>query len=250
MQPWFGDLFEFHFLGAYAYSRFHAVQGAKPPLEGSFQSNLVYLGLDLSVAPEWNIDTDTQVASTTAYPFYWQSSALQVRYLWLDDIIGDPVSCATGVNMRVTSGTALKDVSCPSHGNLDMELNFSLGKEFDSNQDWRFRVWGFGSVGHANRGSPWVRGVVALEANVRDVHRWALYALGVNGYGRHTTIDMDHFYGYAKIRQKAIDVGIRYGHRLDVWGTLRCEYIRRVLAKSCPKDVNTWIVSYLLPFSF
>ncbi len=249
IQPWFGDLFEFHFLGSYAYSRFHAVQGATPPLDDTFQSHIAYLGLDIAVTPEWDIDTDTQIASTTSSPFYWQSSALQARYLWLDDIIGDRISLTTGLSLRATSSTALKDISCPSHGNLDCELNFSLGKEFDSNDTWRFRISGFGSIGHANRGAPWVRGAVALEANVQDVHRFALYALGVNGYGRHSTIDLDQFYGYAKIRQKAIDIGLRYGHHMDIWGTLRFEYVRRLLAKSCPKDVNTWIVSYLIPFS-
>ncbi|MES2273793.1 MAG: hypothetical protein V4487_06340, partial [Chlamydiota bacterium] len=145
---------------------------------------------------------------------------------------------------------SLKDVSCPYHGNVDFEANFSVGKEFDASDCWRFRIWGFGALGHANRGSPWVRAIVALETNINDLHKWALFAEASNGYGRHSRVEIDHFHGYAKIRQKSIDLALRYGYRMGVWGTLRLEYQRRVLAKSCPAHVNAFIISYLLPFSF
>lgn len=250
MQPWFGDVYQFHFLGSYAYSRFRSFQNAVPPLNHLFQSHLAYLGLDFSPSPVWSIDGDLQFADTTKMSFNFRSIAIQARYLWLDDIIGDPVSFVTGASIRATSSRALKDISCPSHGNVDFELNFSLGKEFEASNSWLFRAWMYGALGHANRGSPWVRGVASIETNIDDQHKWALYAEGINGYGRHVHVDIDHFYGYAKIREKAIDLGIRYGYRTGVWGTLRFEYIRRVLAKSAPQRVNTFIVSYLLPFSF
>lgn len=249
MQPWFGDVYEFHFLQSYSYSWFNSVQGSRPPYHQFFQSNLLYSGLEFAPSPVWDIDTDIQFADTTAVSFNFRSFALQVRYLWLDDIIGDPISFATGVSARITGTSSLKDVSCPSHGNVDFELNFSLGKEFDAKDTWRFRAWMFGAVGHANRGSPWVRGITSIEMNREDVHKWAIYAQGVNGYGRHSHIDVNHFFGYAKVREKVIDLGIRYGHGMGVWGTLRIDYLRRVLAKAAPQNVNTFIVSWLLPFS-
>lgn len=250
VQPWFGDCLEFHFLGSYAYSFFEKVQNGTPQLRSTFQSNVGYVGLDFSPTPEWSIDTDIQVADTTQEKFNFRSVALQARYLWLDDIVGDRVSLATGGNARFTNSASLHDVSCPYHANFDFELNFSIGKEFDVSDSWAWRVWGFGAVGHANRGSPWVRGIVALETNYDDQHKLGFYADGSNGYGRHTHVLIDDFNGYAKIRQKSIDLGVRYGYRIGVYGTLRFEYVRRVLAKSCPEQVNSFIFSYLLPFSF
>jgi len=248
-QPWFGDVYQFHFLGSYAYSRFNSVQNGVPQLKTPFNANVLYFGLDFSPSPVWSIDTDLQFADTTAMSFNFRSLCAQGRYSWFDDIIGDPVSFVTGFNVRFTSSKALRDVSCPSHGNVDFELNFALGKEWEAKNCWLFRAWGYGAVGHANRGAPWVRAVVALETNIEDHHKIAIYGEGINGYGRHTHVDLDHFYGYARVREKAIDVGIRYGYRMDVWGTLRVEYVRRVLAKAAPERVNTVIVGYLLPFS-
>jgi hypothetical protein len=192
---------------------------------------------------------DLQFADTSAVPFNFRTIALQGRYLWMDDIVGDPISLTTGGSVRVTATSSLKDVSCPSHGNVDFEANFSLGKEWDASDQWRFRTWFFGALGHANRGSPWVRATAAIETNVKDIHKWAVFVDGINGYGRRTHIDVDHFFGYARIREKAIDLRFRYGCGTGVWGTIRLEYIRRVLSKSAPERTNTFVLSYLLPFS-
>lgn len=248
-QPWFGDVYEFHLLSAYTYSWFNSVAGGVPQLTSTFQSNLIYFGLDFSLTPEWSLDADIQFADTTARSFNFRTTALQGRYLWLDDIVGDPISFDTGASIRFTPSGSLKDISCPSHANVDFELNFSLGKEIDKSDTWRFRLWGFGAVGHANRGSPWVRAIVGLESNIEDLHRLALFAEGINGYGGHTTLDPFNFYGYAKVREKAIDLTFRYGYKTGVWGTLRLEYTRRLLAKAAPAAVNGFTLSYLLPFS-
>jgi hypothetical protein len=249
VQPWFGDVYEFHLLTAYDYSRFNTVQRGFPQLTKPFNSNVIYFGLDFSVSPHWSLDTDIQFADTTQMSFNFRTVAFQARYLWLDDIVGDAVSLATGANVRVVSTDSLKDVSCPYYGNADFEANIAMGKEFDVSDECRFRVWGFGAVGHANRGSPWVKAIFSLETNIEDLHKLAFYAEGSSSYGSQTRVNIDHFHGYAKIRQKSIDLGIRYGYRIGVWGTMRFEYVRRVLAKSCPQNVNSFVVSFLLPFS-
>jgi len=249
VQPWFGDCLEFHFLASYAYSFFDRVNHGVPQLNSTFESNVIYLDLDFSPTPEWSVDSEIQFADTTQQNFNFRSFAAQARYLWLDDIIGDRISLATGLSARFTNTDSLHDVSCPYHANCDIELNLAFGKEFDASEYWAWRFWGYGAVGHANKGSPWVRGIFALEANYDDQHKFGVLAEGINGYGGHTTVHTDRFDGYAKIRQKAIDVGVRYGYRLGVYGTLRFSYMRRVLAKSCPEQVNAFIFSYLLPFS-
>ena len=249
-QPWFGDCLEFHFHGSYAYSYFDRVQNGSPQLTSTFESHVIDSGLDFSPTPEWSVDGGIEFADTSQQNFNFRTIALQARYLWFDDIVGDPVSMATGISVRFTNTDSLRDVSCPYHGNFDFEANLALGREFDPSEYWAVRFWGFGAVGHANRGSPWIRGILAFESNYDDQHKFAFFAEGINGYGRHTTVNINDFDGYAKIRQKSIDIGARYGYTLGVYGTLRFAYVRRVLAKSCPEQVNYFIFSYLLPFSF
>lgn len=249
VQPWFGDCLEFHFLGSYTYSFFDKVQNGVPQLTSTFQSNVACIGLDFSPTPEWSVDGEFQLADTTKQRFNFRSFALQARYLWFDDIIGDKMSLATGVNARFSNTDSLRDVGCPYHAHFDFELNIAIGKEFDISECFAWRFWGYGAIGHGTRGSPWVRGIFAVETNFEEKYKLAIFAEGSNGYGRHTTVLINDFDGYAKIRQKSIDIGARYGYRLDVYGTLRFSYLRRVLAKSCPQQVNTFIFSYLLPFS-
>lgn len=250
MAPWLGDVYEFHFEGSYAYSYFDKVADAKPSYHHPFHVNLLYFDLDFVPSSQWSIDMDIQFAESTKQAFNFRTAAIQGRYAWLDDVIGDPISLTTSANIRFTPTYALHDVSCPSYGNADFELNLSLGKELASQGSWLFRTWFLGAVGHANRGSPWLKGLFALETHIADRHTWSLLAEGLSGYGRETHIDVDHFDGYARVRNKSIDVALRYGYRMGVWGTIRFEYIRRFLAKACPEQVNTGVISYRVPFSF
>ena len=63
-QPWFSDVYEFHFLGAYAYSRFRKVQGANPQLTSASNDQLLHFALECSVNPEWSIDGDIEFVDT------------------------------------------------------------------------------------------------------------------------------------------------------------------------------------------
>ena len=250
VQPWFGCVYELHLLADYSYSHFDKVQGGVPALTKPFTVNLGYLGLDVTLSPQWAIDIDAQLAESSEQIFNFRTAAAQARYLWLDDLVGDGLTLSTGFNFRGTPSYALRDISCPSRTNVDFEVNTSVGKEFEANPQWLFRIWGYGAIGQGIKGSPWVRAIAAIETNLFETHKLGVFAEGVNGFGRHTHLSTKHFNGYSRVRYKAIDLSFRYGLRLGVWGTLRAEYTQRFLAKAYPQDLYTWSVSYLLPFSF
>ncbi len=250
VQPWFGDVYEFHFLSKYSYFYFRKVDAAIVQPDSGSNNHLLYFDLSFSPSLNWSIDSDLEFISTPRQSFGFRSVAFQARYLLKDDIIGDPFSFALGGNFRVVSSDSLKDVSTLYHSNLDLEFNMSLGKEFSRYEYWRFRIWGYGSVGVANSGSPWIRARAAIEGNTNETRKWALYLDAMKGFGRKEVVNVFDFHGYGKIRERNLDIGFRYGYRLSVWGTLSFEYKRRIIAKRCPKNVNTFAISYLLPFSF
>jgi len=197
-----------------------------------------------------SIDAEVQFIDTPRESFCFSTAAFQFRYLLLDDVIGDPISLVAGVNGRYTTDKSLHDISVPYHGPFAIEGALSLGKEFNRKEYWVFRCWFFGGAGIANVGAPWVRGVFALEGNVQETMKLGVYLLGYHGYGLHTVVDIDHFNGYGSIRDKSIDLAIRFGRTFSVYGTFSFEYAHRFYAKRCPENVNAFSISYFLPFSF
>ncbi len=249
-SPWFGDVYEFHFLTKYAFSRFSKVDGAVDQLTQTSNDHLLHFNLAYSPSLQWSLDADLEFIDTPRQSFGFRSVGAQARYLVSDDIIGDPVSLTVGGNFRIVSSDSLKDVSTLYHSNIDIEFNTAVGKEISRLEYWRFRVWGYGALGIANEGSPWIRLMAAFEGNSQERKKWGFFADFMHGYGNKTKVVINNFDGYAKIREKNLDLGFKYGHRLGVWGTLSLGYKRRVLAKRCPRNVNTLFITYLLPFAF
>ncbi len=249
IQPWFCSLWEFTFTPTYTYGHFNSVQNSHPQLRKPFNEHLLAFGLEVSPSPNWDIDGDTEFADTSVQSMGLRSGALQVRYLWLDDVMGDPVSLTTGLSVRGVSSRSLKDVSCPYHFHTNFEAHSSIGKEWDHGFDWRTRLYSSGALGIANAGYPWARAYVIFEGNVHSTHRFGIFAEGYFGFGNHKRVHMDHFNGYADISHQNMDMGVKYTYVFEIWGHLSFAYTRRLYARSFPENVNFFSVSYMLPFS-
>jgi hypothetical protein len=250
VEPWLDVLGQFHFEAAYAYSRYNKVQGAHPGLKHPSNDQLLAFDLGVVPWPNWDADIDMEFAQTPRLAWGFRSVGGQVRYQWLDDIIGDPVSLTTGLNLRYASWRALSDVSCPYHSTWNAEFNASVGKEWEQMAYWVTRVFAFGGVGIANHGSPWLRGIAAVQANQKDKHQYTVFAAGYFGFGRRQDIDIRHFHGYGSIHHQSVDLGIGYRYSFGIWGSLSLEYAYRVYAHAFPAHVNWFAISYRLPFSF
>ncbi len=249
MQPWFGNVYEFHLLSQYSFSRARQIDGLTSNLKSPYHVNLFYFDLDFTPNPEWTFDLDVQFAETTQREFNFRSFAAQGRYLWFDDLIGDPFSFSTGLSVRATPSYFLKDVSCPHHGLVDFEISASIGKEFELQSFWLWRLWAFGGMGQSNAGSPWVKAIVGLETNLYEKHKFALFLETNNGFGKYSNFSFNNFQGYGKTRYKFLDATFRYGYRIGPWGTIRVQIDQRIRSRACPK-FHSFSISYLLPFSF
>jgi hypothetical protein len=249
-SPWFNEVYEFHFNSKYTYYFYDRVNRAIDQLNQTQNNHLLYFDLSFSPSMQWMVDTDLEFIETPRQNFGFRSVAFQARYLLRDDIIGDPFSISMGANFRVVSNDSLKDVSTIYHAHIDSEVNLSIGKEFAHLEYWRFRIWGFGSVGFAKNASPWLRGKVAIEGNSNEKRKWALFSEILHGYGREDTININDFQGYGKIRQKSIDLGFSLAYKLSSMDTIRFEYKRTLLAKLCPENVNFFSAEILFLFSF
>lgn len=249
VQPWFHEIYEFTFTPSYTYSRYRDVQNGHPQLKSASNDHLIAFDLGISPMQKWDVDADLEFADTPRQSLGFRSSALQLRYQWLDDIAGDPVSVTTGISGRGVGGHSLKDVSCPYHSYANFELNSAVGKEWDTGPFWFLRTFGFAAVGMANHGFPWMRALIDLEGNLHHTHRLGLFAEGYFGFGDKTRVHVDHFRGYSSLRHQSIDVGLKYTYAFQIWGRLSLAYTRRVFARSFPENVNFFTICYQLPFS-
>lgn len=248
-QPWMGNFLELHFIPSFIYRKYPSVNGAYNPT--SYSSNDRFTNLDLEVALDaWDVELCVEFADTRRQSLGTQSSGMQVRYQWLDDISGSAFSFVSGLNIRWASKRSLKDVSCPYHAEWNFEIGNAIGKEFDQIEDWLFRTYGFLGVGQANKGRPWVRGVVSCEAHFNKKHRLEFLGEGYFGFGKTRSVNIDHFRGYANIFHQSIDVGAGYYYTISqIWGTASLHYSYRVFAKDFPAHANTFMIAYNFPFS-
>ncbi len=249
IEPWFGDVWEFTFTPSYTYGRFHHVQNGDPQLKGAFNENLLTFAIAVPPSPDWELGGEVEFADTTRQSMGLRSGAFQVRYLWLDDILGDPVALTTGISARGVSVHSLKDISCPYHSHANFELNTSIGREWDHGFDWRLRFYGLGAFGIGNVGHPWTRAFATLEGNIHCTHRLGIFTEGYFGFGPRAEVNTNHFDGYASIRHRNIDLGVQYTYVFEIWGQLSFAYTRCLYARSFPENVNFFSVSYMLPFS-
>jgi len=255
IEPWLGNVWQFEFRPAYTYSHFNKVENAKKPLKHSSNDQFLRFGLGvvpmlgLVSPPDWGVDLEIEFADTPRQNFGFQSAALLLRKQWLDDIVGDPISLTTGISLRGVSHKSLRDISCPYHSYANIEFNAAAGKEWSHAAFWTWRTFAFAALGMANRGYPWGRAVLSFQGNHLNHFQYELFTEGYMGFGPQRVVNINHFFGYAKIKHRSIDVGFNLRYLFDIWGSLNFTYSYRVFARSFPAHANFFTLWYQLPFS-
>lgn len=248
-EPWFCNTWEFTFTPSYTYSTYPKVQNGTPHHQKRSHDHVLSFDLAMPPSPQWQVNAKVEFADTPRQSMGLRSGALGAQYLWLDDLLGDPVSLTTGVVLRGVTRSSLRDVSAPYHSYFNYEINASVGKEWDHGFDWYARIYGGSSLGMANRGYPWATAFAVVEGQMQHAHRLGLFTAGYMGFGHQKQVSIDHFHGYAFIQHRNIDMGIKYTYVFEIWGHLSLAYTCRLYARSFPEQVNFFTLSYMLPFS-
>lgn len=247
--PWMGDVYGFVFHTEFFYSQYSHIDHALEQPSYSYNNYVTDASIGFTATESIDLEWELDMARTPHQTYGFRSSALQARYLICNDIAGDFLSAAVGLNTRAVTGRAVADVSSPYASYWNGEFTVSLGKEFTKDSDWKTRGFLLGTVGLANHGSFWNRCKAAFEACWMQKQSFQLFALGYFGYGGQKEIDIDHFQGWGYIRHRSLDMGAQYSHFFDFWGTLSLSYACRVWAVSYPRGEQTIEFSYAFPFS-
>lgn len=247
--PWFGNFMEFHLSPRYLFQHYSNVEGGYNPTHYSSTDNFLGGEAYVRFLPQWEALLEAEWNTTHQHNMRFLSTAGQARYMVLDDFEGDPVSLTILGDIRYVPGHALRDVSTPYHAEFNIEAGASVGREFDCGTTWSHALYGAGLLGQGNRGFPWLKGLLNYQAGYKKQHFFGGYADGYFGLGNRHTVNVDAFFGYAKINHQSIDIGIFYKYRFRIWGTLQAQYAYRVFARRYPEHTNMLYLSYTLPFS-
>lgn len=249
VDPWMTTVGELQFRSAYSYRYYPSVDRGFNPSSYNSHDHFIDLNLGVQFWPRWEAQIETDFLSTRKLDWGTQRVGGQIRYQLLDDVAGDLVSLTLGGQIFYVPTRTLRDVSSPYHAQGNFELGLAVGKEIDQLYHWICRFWGFLGAGIANRGSPWLRPLLAIETKIAESHKFKLFSEGYFGFGDKNRVDIDHFKGYARIEHRSIDIGLNYTYLFKIWGALGLEYTYRVYAYAFPHHAQTMRIEYRLPFS-
>jgi hypothetical protein len=209
----------------------------------------VDMGLLLSRTENTSYELELLFADTRHRTFGLDSVKLTGAYLWLDDVIGDPISLSTGVTATSVFKQARHDLAVFHHGGIEGEIFASVGREAVCSNFWTWRWWGVAGVGLGDIGSPWVRGDFHCEWNWWNCDRLDVFLETLWGLGGRDVHSVHHFHGYGPIEHHSVDVGGAYTRVFDYGIELKMQYSFRAYAKNCPENASIVLVHLLYPFS-
>lgn len=245
VEPQLNEVFEFHVSGSYSYKWYDSVSHSLEAFDRNAHEHALLVGMDFVFLPDMSIDGEVDFAFSNVKEKGFRSLAMQLRYLLFNDVAGDFLSTVFSFSGRVVSSNSLKDISSPYHGREEFGFKISIGKElFD-----KINLWGYGNIGFTEKGNCWLDGAIVLDLKLKERDRISFMMDSTIGFGKHKFIDVNHFHGYGKIKERNIDLILSYVHIFDIWGSLILKYQRRLFAYSCPKNVNGLIFTYSYPFS-
>ncbi len=252
LLPWFDPLFEFQPRLSYRHHHYHSLDTANGSVKRASEDHYLHLSMGFSPHPSYAFETELLLVNTRKQGFALDGLKMTGRYLFWDDVAGDPLSVSLGGTLGITSNSSVKDLSLMHHGQLEAEAHLAIGKELSYDQFWSTRAFAVVAYGVSEEGSPWMKWHANIEKNFRDKCSFRLFAKSHNGLGNKKLDLSEPFRGYGSIQHQSIDLGALChiemkwdGMRL---GVLSVEYSYRTHARNCPENVHAFAVTFLSPF--
>lgn len=250
VKPWFGNNLEFLMRYDVSYLGYHHVNSRgnlkKKGDDAIFaDASLSVAGFDLLA-----IEAELLFAKTKRHRnFGVEAPRLTIRYLALDDILGDPVSMTLGFTFTAPVKASRHDISEFHFGRFEYELHAALGKETPYRETWQSRWWAVLFAGVADRGSPWIKGEAAWERNYCDALTLRFFVASQYGFGQHALLHHHPFPGYGGIKFRTLDAGVRCSCMLCSGICLSAQYDHRLYAYNAPAFANYITLYLFIPFS-
>lgn len=235
-EPWVGNFLEFESRNSLLYQHYSSLNSNGRSIHSSADDLFLNASLSNSL-PNISLELELIAANTRYQRGDIDSFNLTARYVWLDDVIGDFVSLATGVHLVQAFHHSVKDISSFHHGKAEGEIFISVGKETAQETWWSSRWWAMGAIGSADVGSAWLRGNFVYEKRFAQEHILRGFCNLLWGMGT-KRLNPFHFKGYGSVGHESVDLGLRYIYEIPFVGNLSLEYSYRVFARNFPANAS------------
>lgn len=230
-NPFLGNDMEFDFAPYYTVRHFDEVEGCK----AHEWTHLLGASFSVTNAPSWFFYSQANMAKTSRMAFGFDQWLGFINYKWFNDIAGDRLTLTTGVQLAINSRRSVQDFALYHSGEWEFEIHSAIGKEYACGPNWLFRGWLDLSVGIANRGAPWLKGLLALESHFYYAHYISLLSRCWSGFGSHN-IHCDNFRGYGSIGHNNFDVGAAYQYDAFCFGFFGLEFYYGIASHNYPEN--------------
>ncbi|GAB4236712.1 MAG: hypothetical protein Tsb0021_16500 [Chlamydiales bacterium] len=247
-RPWFGKDKVLDFKTEFTYRYYPHVDQAGTSRPFHSNDYLANFGLAISPSPEWNFQIEALTASSRTTPYSLDSTQYTGSFLFLNDVIGDPVSLAAGISVTQATTNGRKDISTFHSGQMNYEGFVSIGKETICRQFWTSRIWGLFGGGIANRGSPWIRGMIGYDHNYWDCSHIGILCEGLWGFGKKELNPFLPFRGYGSIKFRSIDLSLFAAWIVGI-GEVKFAYTLRPWAYNFPTHAHAFTVLLTIPIN-
>lgn len=247
-QPWLGNFYEFELRSSFLYQEYSKISCGGH--HRKYPSHDVFLNMSLShfrPDPAIGLEIELIEARTERQKGDIDQVKFTGRYVWQDDVAGDPLSVTTGLSYMQAFYYSLRDVSSFHHGYSNAELFLSVGRENPDESLWGSRWWAVFALGVAERGSPWLRFHLDYEKRFQEKHAMQTFLHSLWGLGGQR-LHLNHFHGYGPIQHQSIDLGLRYTYFLEFYGSASVEYSYRIYARNFPSYTHQVLAQILYTF--
>lgn len=249
LKPWFSPMFEPQARAEPRFQFFRFVDTERGFKKYSSTDYFLDLELYSTLWQNWSVELEGMLAATRHRSFGFDSLSLTGRYLWWDDVVGDPLSVTTGLTLYKVFKPSRHDLAIFHHGGVECELHVAAGKEFSCQHYWLSRAWVVGGVGFGDSGSPWLRLDAHWEHNCWDAHHLRFSLCSLWGMGTRSLKQVRHFHGYGPIQHQTVDAGLQYSWIFAHEISLSAAYFFRLYACNAPVYASTLLFKLDYPIS-
>lgn len=243
LRPWFGPTFQPEIRASYHFQYY------PQPFGGETLHSGILSGL-ISPWPTWSTELEFAITDSTQRGFFFDYGKWTVRYLLMDDVVGDPVSMTVGGSLTFPSATSIRDIGTFHLGSVNLELHTAIGKEITCGYDWAWRMWALGAIESSFQSWPHVNGRLVVERNLRDRHHFQLALLGEVALSGRSLPPPRFFPGYAKIQTRYLDIEGCYTYLIPFSWQIKICYAYRLAAKNTPRRLHSVLITLFYPLSF